>query len=350
MKAQLILENGKRFDGYAFGATKNVVGEVVFSTGMVGYQETITDSAYAGQIVIMTFPMVGNYGIILEDGESDKATALAVIVREKCDYPSNFRNEMNLEDFLCQKGICGLEGIDTRALTQEIRNSGCMKGVIAVGEIDDATIEQMMASYDNSNAVMDNTTKNTYTVNEIGSVDVAVIDMGAMGEQVKALQKRNCRVTVFPANAKAEEIEKINPQLVFVSNGPGNPEDAMYAVQTVKHLIGKYPVCGVSLGHLIIGLALGCKVEKLKFGHHGSNQPVKDMATEKVYITSQNHNYVLVDYPDTVSVTYTNVNDGSCEGIKHNEYPVQSIQFYPETAPGTLDSDFLFDRFLKEVR
>lgn len=350
MKAQLILENGKRFDGQMFGSLKNVAGEVVFTTGMVGYQETITDPSYAGQIVVMTFPLIGNYGINLEDCEIGKATATAIVVREKCDYPSNFRNEMNLDDFLRERGIVAIEGIDTRALTQEIRTSGCMKGVIALGEIDDNEAKALMQGVDNSNVVMQTTTDEVYTVNENGSIDVAFIDMGAKGEELYALQKRNCRVTVFPANAKAEDIEKINPALVFFSNGAGNPEDVPFAVETAKALTKKYSMCGVSLGHEVIGLALGCKIEKLKFGHHGSNQPVKDLSTGKVHITSQNHNYVISECPDDVIMTFQNVNDGTCAGIKHAQLPIQSIQFYPETAPGELDADYLFDRFLKEVR
>lgn len=348
MKAQLILENGKRFEGKMFGCIKDIAGEVIFTTGMVGYQQVVTDPAYAGQIVVMTFPLIGNYGINLEDSEEGKATANAIIVREKCDYPSNFRNEMNLDDFLCEQGVVGLEGIDTRALTQEIRNEGIMKGVIMLGEPDESTVKAMMDKFDNSNAVAQTTTEKTYTVNENGNADVAVIDMGAKGSTVKDLQKKGCRITVFPANAKAEEIEKINPALVFVSNGPGNPEDAPETVATVKELAQKYPVCGISMGHQIIALALGCKVQKLKFGHHGSNQPVKETATGKVHITTQNNNYIVSDIAADVEVTFTNVNDGTCAGIRHKELPVQSIQFMPGDAP--LDTGYLFDRFLKEVR
>jgi len=348
MKAQLILENGKRFEGKMFGCIKNIAGEVIFTTGMVGYQQIVTDPAYAGQIVVMTFPLIGNYGINLEDSEEGNATANAIIVREKCDYPSNFRNEMNLDDFLSEQGVVGLEGIDTRALTQEIRNCGIMKGVIMLGEPDENLTKAMMDELDNTNIVAQTTVDNAYTVNENGSTDVAVIDMGAKGSIVKDLQKKGCRITVFPANAKAEEIEKINPAFVFVSNGAGNPENACETVETVKSLITKYPVCGVSMGHQIIALALGCKVQKLKFGHHGSNQPVKENATGRVHITTQNHNYIVSDVSGDVEITFTNVNDGTCAGIRHKELPVQSIQFMPGDAP--LDMGYLFDRFLKEVR
>lgn len=350
MTAKIILENGKSFIGKAFGDKKNVAGEIVFTTGMVGYQEVITDASYAGQIVVMTFPLIGNYGINLEDSTSDKVGAKAIILREKCDYPSNFRNEMNLEDFLKEKGIVGIEGIDTRALTQEIRDSGCMKAVVALDDLSDNEIKLAMDSVDNKEAVLCATTDKIYTINDNGTTDVAYIDLGAKGEEIKALQKRNCKITVFPANVKAEEVEKINPAFIFFSNGPGNPLDIPFAVDCAKVLIEKYPVCGVSLGHQVIALAMGCKVQKLFFGHHGSNQPVKEISSGKVYITSQNHNYVVTDCPKDVEITFINVNDSTCAGIKHKILPVMSVQFYPDTSPGELDAEYLFDRFLKEVR
>ena len=349
MKAQLILENGMRFSGTVFGAEKNIVGEVVFTTGMTGYQETLTDTSFSGQIVTMTFPLIGNYGINLEDMEAKHTNLKAFVVREKCDFPSNFRNEMNLDDFLRQQGVVGIEGIDTRALTRVIREAGTMKGVIMQGEPSDEEVNVLMNSLDNSHVIMDTTAEQVYTLNETGRPHVAFIDMGAKQGIIRDLLKRGCKITVFPANIPASVIEEANPDLVFLSNGPGDPLDAPGTVDTVKQLIGKYPICGICMGHQIIGLALGCETKKLKFGHHGGNHPVKDLTTGNVFITSQNHNYIVADLPDTVEETFINVNDGTCEGIRHKTLPIQSVQFHPEASPGPLDTGWLFDRFLKGV-
>ena len=350
MKAQLILENGKRFSGTLFGAEKDVAGEVVFATGMTGYQEELTDPSFAGQFVTMTFPVVGNYGINLEDMESDRAHLSALVVREKCNYPSNFRNEMNLDDFLKQQGVVGIEGIDTRALTRILRNFGVMRGVIMRGEPAEEDVRALLDSLDNSDVVLRTTAKEQYVLNPTGDKHVAFIDMGTKRGILRALQERNCKLTVFPATVKAEEVLAVNPDMVFVSNGPGDPLDVPGTIDTVKALIGKLPICGICMGHLVIGLALGCKSVKLKFGHHGGNQPVKDVETGSVYITSQNHNYALADLPGDVIETFVNVNDGTCEGIAHKTLPIQSVQFHPEASPGPKETGFLFDRFLKGVR
>lgn len=350
MKAQLILENGVRFSGTMFGQEKNVAGEVVFATGMTGYQEELTDPSFAGQFLTMTFPLVGNYGINLEDMESDKAHLTALICREKCNTPSNFRNEMTLDIFLKNQGVVGLEGIDTRALTRILRNAGVMRGVIMMGEPTDEEVKALMDSLDNSDVILHTTTKEKYVINPSGKKHVAFIDLGTKHGILRELEKRGCKITVYPATVKAEEILAENPDLAFVSNGPGDPQDAPGTIETVKNLIGKLPVCGICTGHLIIGLALGCKTEKMKFGHHGGNQPVKDTQTGSVYITSQAHNYILTEYPEDVEETFVNVNDGSCEGIRHKTLPVESVQFHPEAAPGPLEVNFLFDRFLKGVK
>jgi carbamoyl-phosphate synthase small subunit len=349
MKAQLILENGVKFEGSVFGAVKDVVGEVVFTTGMTGYQETLTDPSFAGQIVTMTFPLIGNYGINLEDMEADKVNLTAFVVREKCDYPSNFRNEMTLDDFLKQQGVVGLEGIDTRALTRILRNHGVMKGAIVTGEVSESEVQKMINKLDNSGVIMKTTTPEPYVLNWRGTHNIAFIDMGAKDGILRDLEKRGCRISVFPANVSPEDILAIEPELVFLSNGPGDPLDAPNTVETVRALIGKLPICGICMGHQIIGLALGARTEKLKFGHHGGNQPVKDFVTGRVYITSQNHNYIVADLPEGVHQTFVNVNDGTCEGIAHDTLPIQSVQFHPEAAPGPLDTGFLFDRFLDMI-
>lgn len=349
MKGQLILENGARFSGTLFGDIKDIAGEVVFTTGMTGYQETLTDPSFAGQIVTMTFPLIGNYGINLEDMEAKHTSLKAFVVREKCDYPSNFRNEMNLDDFLKEQGVVGLEGVDTRALTRVIRDHGVMKGVIMRGEPSETEFSALIDKLDNSHVIMDTTTEHIYTLNEDGKTHVAFIDMGAKDGILRDLVKRNCKITVFPANIPSQLIEDARPDLVFISNGPGDPEDAPGTAGTIKSLIGKFPICGICMGHQIIGLALGCKTKKLKFGHHGGNHPVKDLSDGKVYITSQNHNYIVSDYPDYVEESFINVNDGTCEGIRHKSLPIQSVQFHPEASPGPLDTGWLFDRFLKEA-
>lgn len=346
--AQLILENGDRFIGKAFGHIHDVVGEVVFTTNMTGYQETLTDPSFCGQIVVMTYPLIGNYGINFEDMESDKPALSAFVVREKCDYPSNFRTEMDLDGFLRQNHIVGIEGIDTRALTRIIRNNGCMKGIITIKEnISDKEIETCLESLDNSDVISRVSTKISYNIKG-GGKKVAFIDMGAKAGIIRDFKERDCDITVFPYNVTAAEIEKIDPDMVFISNGPGDPQDVPETVETVKNLIGKYRVCGICMGHQIIGLALGGKTAKLKFGHHGGNHPVKNLETGKVYITSQNHNYIVSDLPDDVVESYINVNDGTCEGIKHKTLPIRSVQFHPEASPGPLDTGWIFDYFLSD--
>ena len=350
MNAQLILENGMRFSGEMFGYEADIVGEVVFTTGMVGYQETLTDPSFAGQIVTMTFPLIGNYGINLEDNEADRANLKAFVVREKCDNPSNFRNEMSLDDFLKSQNVVGLEGIDTRALTRVLRDYGVMKGVIMKGEPSDGDVQKLMDTLDNSKVVKATTAEKVYTVNEVGKKHIAFVDLGAKQGIVRELVKRDCKLTIFPFDAKPEEIENVNPDMVFLSNGPGDPLDIPETVETVKALIGKYPIYGICMGHLVIGLALGCKTKKLKFGHHGANHPVKDLRTGRVYITSQNHNYVVSDYTDEIEETFINVNDGTGEVIRHKTLPIASVQFHPEASPGPLDAGVLFDILMKEVK
>lgn len=349
MKAQLILENGQRFEGNLFGDVKNVAGEIVFTTGMTGYQETLTDPSFCGQIVTMTFPLIGNYGINLDDNEATHTHLKAFVVREKCDYPSNFRNEMNLDDFLRDEGVVGMEGIDTRALTRIIRDYGCMNAVIMQGNPSDEEVKEFMSTLDNSHVIMETTTKEIYTINEGGSPHVVFIDLGAKDGILRSLKKRGCKITVVPADVKAETIKELNPDMVFLSNGPGDPLDAPGTEETVKELIGKIPVCGICMGHLILGLALGGKTKKLKFGHHGGNHPVKDLLTNKCFITSQNHNYIVSELPEEVEEMFVNVNDGTCEGIMHKNLPIMSVQFHPEASPGPLDTDWLFDRFLKLI-
>ncbi len=349
MKAQLILENGVRFTGTMFGHTADTVGEVVFTAGMTGYQEMLTDPSLAGHIVTMTFPLIGNYGINLEDNESPQTHLKALVVREKCNTPSNFRNEMNLEDFLAEKGVVGLEGIDTRALTRIIRDNGSMKAAIMKGEPSDDDVKAFMAANTNIISKEQTSTKEKYILNESGKTHVAFIDLGTRASVQSGLINSDCKLTVFPACASAEEIAAVNPDAVFVSNGPSVLVEAENTIDTVKALIGKYPIFGIGTGHQITALALGCKVEKLKFGRHGGGHPVKEVKTGKVYITSQSQNYVVTECTDDVEVSFVNVNDGSCEGLRHKTLPIQTVQF-PPTALGELEIGNMFGKFLKEVK
>ncbi len=345
MNAQLILENGKRFSGKMFGAVKEVVGEVVFTTGMIGYQETLTDPSFAGQIVAMTFPLIGNYGINFEDMEAERVSLAAFIVREKCDYPSNFRNEMTLDAFLKQQGIVGLCGIDTRALTKTIRDAGCMKGVIMKGNPTDEQVKKLMDSLDNSEVVKNTTIKNKYVINEGASKKCAYLHLGSEDSVLKRLDEKGFEVSVYPAFTTAEEILSENPDFIYISNGPGNPKDLPSVVDEIKKLIGKAPVFGMSLGHQLAALALGADTKKLKFGHHGANQPIKSTADGKVFVTAQNHNYTVTDLPKSCELTYVNVNDNTCEGFYDKANNVTGIQFNPDSTAGAIDWSFL-----KEVR
>lgn len=350
IKAQLILENGKVFTGKAFGYIKETVGEVVFTTGMTGYQETLTDPSFAGQIVTMTYPLIGNYGINLEDMESIKPYLKGFVVREKCDLPNNWRCEMELDGFLSQHKIMGIEGIDTRALTRTLRNSGTMRGIITTrDDLTPSQIKQKFDTFTNKNAVKEVTIEKAYTINGSGT-HLAVLDCGIKKGILKELEKRGCKLSVFPAFATYEEIMAVNPDAIFLGNGPGDPKDIPTVIEVVKKLIDtKIPVLGICLGHQILGLALGCNTKRLKFGHHGGNHPVKDLKTGNVFITSQNHEFVVCDLSDEVEPTFINVNDGSIEGIRHKTKPIYSVQFHPEANPGPLDMQFLFDRFLKII-
>ena len=346
MKAKLILENGMIFEGKAFGYLKESVGEVVFTTGMTGYQEVLTDPSYYGKIVTMTYPLIGNYGINLEDMESDSVKVSGFIVREKCNLPSNFRCELDLDNYLKQEKVIGLEGIDTRALTKVLRNSGTMKGIIALDNVDDEYVKERLESFSNKNAVKSVTSKDTYVIEGTGK-HVAIMDFGIKTNIIRNFKKRGCKITVFPATATAEEVLNVNPDLVFLSNGPGDPEDLDFVVENVKKIVGKKPIVGICLGHQLLALTLGGKTTKLKFGHRGCNDPVKDLERNIVHITSQNHGYVVQTLPENMEVTHVNINDGTVEGMTHKELPIYSVQFHPEASAGPQDSEYIFDRFLE---
>ncbi|MGH4052978.1 MAG: carbamoyl phosphate synthase small subunit [Clostridium sp.] len=345
MNGKLILENGIIFEGNLFGYLEESVGEVVFNTGMTGYEEILTDPSYYGQIVTMTYPLIGNYGINLEDVESKSPKVKGFIVREKCDYPNNFRCEMGLEGYLKQNKIIGLEGIDTRALTKILRENGSMKGIIATKELTQTQIEKKLAGFNNKDAVMKVTPEESYTIEGTGK-HVAIMDFGIKENIIRSFSIRNCKLTVFPANAKSEEILNVNPDLIFLSNGPGDPNDLQEVITTLKELVGKKPIVGICLGHQLLALALGGETQKLKFGHRGCNHPVKDLEENKVYITSQNHGYFVSKLPKDMEITHVSVNDGTIEGMRHKNLPIFTVQFHPEACPGPKDIDVIFDKFL----
>lgn len=349
VKAQLILENGKCFNCEMFGEPKNVSGELIFTTGMVGYQEIITDPAYSGQIVVMTFPLIGNYGINLEDVESKSSKLSALVVREKCDTPSNFRCEMSLDDYLKSQGVVGIYGLDTRALTKIIRDNGTMKGVIVKLNTPKEEIENLMSLAGNSGIIKETTQNKEYVINDSGKIDVAMLDLGSSDVLIEGLKNADCKITVYPENTSADAIVSKGHKALFVSDGAGNPEDLDEVISTIKSILAKIPVAGISLGHQVIALALGGKIEKLKFGHHGANQPVKSVKDGKVYITSQNHNYVVSDIED-VDVTYVNVNDKSIEGFNSLKNKAYGVQFIPETLDGGLTVEKLFACVWEEVK
>lgn len=346
MKAKLILENGSVFEGEAFGYLQETVGEVVFNTGMTGYQEVLTDPSYYGQIVTMTYPLIGNYGLNLQDAESSSPKVRGFIVREACRFPNNFRCEISLEDYLKNNKIMAMEKIDTRALTKILRENGTMKGIITLEELSDSYIKEKLDAFSNKDAVSIVTTEKPYVIPGDG-IHVAAMDYGIKTNILRSFQNRGCKITVFPANAKAEDVLAVNPDLVFLSNGPGDPEDLIEIVDNVKKLIGKKPIVGICLGHQLLALALGGKTSKLKFGHRGCNHPVKDLEENKVYITTQNHGYYVSEMPKDTKVTHVSVNDGTVEGMRHEILPIYSVQFHPEACPGPKDVNYIFDKFLE---
>lgn len=353
MKRYLVLENGDVFEGEAFGASGEVISEIVFTTAMTGYLETLTDKSYKGQAVAQTFPLIGNYGIIPVDREGPAPSVSAYIVREACEEPSNFRCEETLNAYLKESGIPGLKGIDTRALTRILREKGVMNGLItdelpadmdkALSDIAAYKIVDPVDAVTVSSVEEHDAEENKYTV--------AMIDCGIKENIVRSLVARGCKVFLFPASASSEEILAVKPDGIFISNGPGDPEDNKKTIATLQELDKTgIPTMGICLGHQLLALAHGFKTTKLKYGHRGANHPVKNLETGRVYISSQNHGYAVVSDsvdPKVASELFINVNDGTNEGIRYKNKPVFSVQFHPEACGGPKDTDFLFDEFTK---
>lgn len=350
MKKKLVLESGEVFHGNSFGADLEIEGEVVFNTSMTGYQELISDPSYCGQIVCMTYPLIGNYGINRDDYESIEPAIKGLIVKEVCDFPSNFRNQMDLDTFFQKRNLCGISGIDTRRLTRVLRNSGVVKGKIVAENADEnSVIELLKTTNFPTDQVAQVSTKTAYASPGRG-LKVVLVDYGSKLGILRELTQRDCDVIVVPHDTTAEEIFLINPDGVMLSNGPGDPQDVFGATEMIQKLLGKIPVFGICLGHQLIGLACGATTFKLKFGHRGGNHPVLDLKKNKVAITSQNHGYAV----DQESLTNTDLeethialNDRTNEGLKHKIHPCFSVQYHPEASPGPEDANYLFDEFLE---
>ncbi|SKA88269.1 carbamoyl-phosphate synthase small subunit [Prosthecobacter debontii] len=383
MKAILALEDGRYFEGESFGAPGTRTGEICFNTSMSGYQEVLTDPSYRGQIVAMTYPMIGNYGVNPLDDESNEPHVRGFVVEELCEVPSNWRSSQSLDAYLKQYNIPGIQGVDTRALTKHLRTLGAMRSVITteVGTVAEAVkLAQESAPMSGSDFVKEVTTPSIYqwdpesqlsrqwdipspSQNREGGAEgafhplpdaryhVVAYDFGMKRNILRGLRQSGFHVTVVPAGTSAEEVLARNPDGVFLSNGPGDPGALGYIHEEVRKLIGKKPVFGICLGHQILGHAYGGKTFKLKFGHRGGNQPVKDLRTGKVSITSQNHGFAIdpASLPSNVEVTHINLNDGTVEGMRHREAPVMSVQYHPEAAPGPNDAKYFFDEFAKLI-
>lgn len=354
-EARLVLEDSTVFRGKSFGAVGEIGGEMVFNTGMTGYQEVLTDPSYSGQIIIMTYPLIGNYGINADDCESAYPLASGFVVKEYCDHPSNWRSQENIDSFLKHHNIIGICNIDTRALTKRLRNQGTIYGLISTdSEADEVLVAKCrkQAALPAADFVKMAATDRIYTQGT-GEKHLVLMDFGAKGHILRYLLKLGCKVTIVPATTDSKQIMELKPDGIVLSNGPGDPKVVSYAVKTIKELFTeKTPMFGICLGHQLLALALGGDTYKLKFGHRGGNHPVKNLLTGQITITSQNHGYAVrqESFADRdVIISHVNVNDGTVEGIKHCKLPVFSVQYHPEAAPGPLDSEGLFGEFFKMI-
>ena len=375
MKALLALEDGRIFDCRSFTGPGETWGEIVFNTSMTGYQEVLTDPSYRGQMVTMTYPLIGNYGVNPEDIESDRIQVSAFLVREYQHFPSNFRSTSTLAGYLKQQGIMGVEELDTRALTRHIRNAGAMRSFISTEDLDPSSLVKRagkipsMKGQDLAKAVSttmlyywtdgkpvscnDSILDMTLWKRKGKKHSVVAFDFGIKYNILRCLELAGCEIIVVPGSTGSDTIKAMKPDGIFLSNGPGDPEPVTYAIETIRELLGYCPMFGICLGHQILGLALGGKSFKLKFGHRGANQPVKNLLTGRIEITSQNHGFVLdtdsLDEND-FEITHVNLNDNTLEGFRHRKYPVFAVQYHPEASPGPHDANYLFDEFTKLMK
>tara|TARA_B100001173_G_scaffold52121_1_gene42834 strand:+ start:1821 stop:2900 length:1080 start_codon:yes stop_codon:yes gene_type:complete len=353
--AILLLNDGKKFEGKQLGHLGETIGEVCFNTGMTGYQEILTDPSYCSQIVTMTSPHIGNYGINKEDVESNKIQVSGFVIKEESIVPSNWRSTSSLDEYLKKNKIVGIQDIDTRSLTRHIRDQGAMNGIISSVDNDLVNLSNKLKKAPSMNGLdlaKTVSTKKVYKWSQTGKFKVAAIDYGIKHNILNILKDNNCEVTVFPAQTSAKEILDFNPDGIFLSNGPGDPSAVTYGIEMVKSLLGSKPIFGICLGHQILSLALGAKTFKLKFGHRGINHPVKNLETKVVEITSQNHGFAvdLNSLPENVVATHINLNDNTNEGIECKEFKAFSVQHHPESSPGPHDSRYLFDKFINLMK
>lgn len=370
MKALIALEDGTVYEATSFTGSGETVGEIVFNTSMSGYQEILTDPSYTGQIVTMTYPLIGTYGVNPEDMESSSIHPKAFLVKEYQQLPSNFRSTQSLADFLTECNILGVEGFDTRSLVRHIRTAGAMKAVVSTQDLDPESLIQKARQWpglvgQDMVKLVSCTEPYTWVDNKplpgtglskkasASELKIVAFDFGIKYNQIRIFEDKGCQVQVVPATTDAKTVLDMNPDGIFLSNGPGDPEGVEGVVETIMELLGKKPIFGICLGHQMLGLAYGGSTYKLKFGHRGGNQPVKDLATGRIEITSQNHGF-CVDMdtldPEQVELTHINLNDNSCEGMRHKTFPAFSVQYHPEHAPGPHDAVYLFDRFIEMIR
>ncbi len=346
-KVYITLQNGKVFEGYSFGAEREVIGELVFTTGMTGYLETLTDPSYFGQIVVQTFPLIGNYGLIPSDFESGKSWVSGYIVREKCDAPSNFRSVGTIGSYLKEQGIPAVYGVDTRELTKTVREAGVMNAAITYKPFSDFAV---LKSYRVRDAVRSVTSGKTEEYGK-GPLRVLLYDFGAKMNIERELVARGCKVTVVPATFSAAEALALDPDGIMLANGPGDPAENTEIIAEIGKLAGKKPILGICLGHQLFALAMGGQTRKMKYGHRGANQPVRELKTGRVFITSQNHGYeVVADSVPGGTLSYVNVNDGTCEGMDYPELDASTVQFHPEACGGPHDASFLFETFIARMK
>ena len=351
MKAYLILEDGHVFEGESFGAVKEVISEFVFNTSMTGYVEVLTDPSYAGQSVVMTYPLIGNYGVPLDDQESAHPFVEGFVVNELSRLGSNFRMNMSLNDYMIENNIPGIQGVDTRAITKIIRNKGCMNGMITTKKYDIDEVIEKLKAYKVTGVVSRCSCDEPYRVEEVGGYKVALYDFGAKRNIARELANRGCDVTVVPASTPASAILDGKYDGILLSNGPGDPSECTEIIEEIKKLIdSKMPIFAICLGHQLMALAHGFTTEKMVYGHHGANHPVKDLHTNRVYISTQNHNYVIKEDSIDASkakVWFKNVNDDTIEGLEYLNENIKTVQFHPEACAGPMDTNYLFDTFIE---